>query len=964
MTVLRKLFGCFALFATAGVGAPADADRIHLDGENFERVISRKTGATIELSAGQKTLFAGGEEFRIVANGHDFVMRDFRVAEIQPGPQKVIVTLRNRDIEVDLEYWTSPRGYLRKRLRLRVRKELTLERVDVESLQISTGVNVAVPRGSRNSRGLGGLGEFPICAFAATDTAGAFLSLDFAISKIESSKGLLRVGYEPHIKLRSGEEYESHSVTIGAYRLAGERQGPYDKGAANAFRRYIRFDYAPPHLKGPQLIYTSIVNRHTEIDRLLPPTKMGETPFANTIFYTLSNANYYMLRPDKIPAEIDFCKSLGMEICQLYEGPFAWTPGNPAASVARQIGEYARDRGVKLGLFTAANHLTAAHFDHYAQDKGRPGWRMLVKDGKRGAYCWGSDEFADWFADLVIETSLNYNFRMANLDFLDITPCYDGSHGHAIGEEGIYHQVFNLVRTLENIRTSVPGYSYDSNLGWPPFVPKVAKWMDAFYLNDPHFSVYFPSLNTTEVLDNSRRYEMVSYYLKYLTPVEYFRNCEYFISGDSVLHDSQIFEYGILQGLAITPNLQLGEARALFDRLRPDDQDRARRFLSRWTSFVKANFDYYANTIFLTGLPRLGQVEIYAHAKEDRSLVFLVNPNPFPRDVSFRLDQTIGLQRKGPYLVHELYPEDRLLSGTEGFEASAGEQFEGEVPARTVIVLEVSVATGYSNPPLRIAGAPASYDRFPDHYRIRVEGEQGELRTLELFLPSNESLVRVESRGRVLPAKPVVGGHAVSVAFPKERVQPNVLKWTASPVSLEEGMNASLWRSPPDRDPIDFPQLESDASGANFLGARVENLLNERFSRELLIYFDEGKMDEESAVVVSVPQQSDQTEAKAEVVLSHEGTEWWYTARIPIAYVQTYIRPAPDQHNYIALNFKNPSAVTEIRAWLNGKETSVETFRHWRGPDRASNYYIDGTDSGLKRGANILSMFVRYGDGQ
>lgn len=74
------------------------------------------------------------------------------------------------------------------------------------------------------------------------------------------------------------------------------------------------------------------------MDRAVPPARPGERPLRNTIFYTLSDANYYMLQPERMPEEIDFCKQLSMKFCQVYKGPFEWISGNPAASVARRIG--------------------------------------------------------------------------------------------------------------------------------------------------------------------------------------------------------------------------------------------------------------------------------------------------------------------------------------------------------------------------------------------------------------------------------------------------------------------------------------------------------------------------------------------------------------------------------------------------------------------------------------------------
>jgi hypothetical protein len=939
-TLVLILFACssaqLAFGATAIVGS-----------RDTGRIISSQSGQTTGLRLGAVELPASGGEFQVTINGRAYTARDFRIAEVKSQPASVLVNLTNTDLDLTVEYLQADTGAIRKLLRLRPKHEISLERVDVELLKIPEATGETA-RSESEQKGTEG---FPICAFLEARGYGAFFSLDFAYSEIQWTGNLLSIGYQPFVKLKAGEQYESHAVTFQAYRLTGKKQGAYDSAAAEAFRRYIRFDYARPHLNGPQFFYTSIVNRFTEVDKTVPPAKEGEKPIRNTIFYTLSDANYYMLHPEKIPEEIDFCKSLSMDVCQLYEGPFEWIPGNPAASLAKRIGEYARNRGVKLGLYTGANQLTAPHFNHYAQDKGRPEWKLLTADGKREAYCWGSPEFKKWFTDVLIETSINFNFQDANFDFLKIAPCFDPKHGHAIGEKGIYRQVLNLVSSLDTVRAAVPGYVYDSNLGWPPFVPKIARSMDAFYLTDPHFTTYFPSLNATEQLDNSRRFQMVSYFLNHLTPVEYFRNCEYFVVPDSVIPDSKIFEFGILQGLALTPNLQLGEARALFDRFSPAQQEDARRFLARWTSFVRQNFELYANTLILSGMPKLGQVEIYAHATEDRSVVFLVNPNPFPAEASFAVNESIGLSGAGPFLIHELYPEDRLLN----LAASKSEHFAISVPSRTVRVFEIGREPGYSTRPLRITGAPASYDRFANHYRITLEGNQGDSRAIGLYLPDGERLTKVESNGQALQTHRAPGGYSLAVLFPKEKVEEQVQNWVVRPASLEQGTAEQLWKAAAADDSLRFPQLASSAPVANFLGARIENLLNERYSRELLVYFEPGKIPE-SDTGVAPPVEANPPPPN----LQSAGNSWWYTARFPVAYVQGFIPPAPNDHNYISLNFAKPGEVSVVKAWLNGKEVPVEIFQYWRGPAWAKNYYIDGTKHGLKRGENTVALFVKY----
>jgi hypothetical protein len=146
----------------------------------------------------------------------------------------------------------------------------------------------------------------------------------------------------------------------------------------------------------------------------------------------------------------------------------------------------------------------------------------------------------------------------------------------------------------------------------------------------------------------------------------------------------------------------------------------------------------------LSGFPEPGKLEIYTHTKADRSVVFLVNPNPFPKKGLFYLNDSIGLEGHGPYVIRELYPEERLLTGKYELHAQAGEQVDMEVSSRSVRVLEISRVPGYSNPPIQLAGLPASYDRFPDRYRIIVEGYQGERNDLYLFLPVTERISRVE----------------------------------------------------------------------------------------------------------------------------------------------------------------------------------------------------------------------------
>ncbi len=214
---------------------------------------------------------------------------------------------------------------------------------------------------------------------------------------------------------------------------------------------------------------------------------------------------------------------------------------------------------------------------------------------------------------------------------------------------------------------------------------------------------------------------------------------------------------------------------------------------------------------------------------------------------------------------------------------------------------------------------------------------------MRLFPPENEALVRAESGGAPTPLSEVVGGYEFTVRFPKERVIPDVSEWTV-------GVNPP----PAAGEAVRLPWLGSDSAAANFLGARVENLLNERFTRELLVYFEPRPrpriLREHSATPMEAPANP----------AGLNGRKFWYVSHFPIAFVQHYIPPPPDQHNYISLNFKRPEEVAEIKVWLNDREAVVERYHQWRGPAGAFTFYIDGTRAALKRGGNVLRLFVRY----
>jgi hypothetical protein len=947
-------------------------DQLKITNQDLSRIIQSNTMLSVvkSLKGNEEITIESDYEFLLNFSGKIYKSSDFAVANVKKSEKRTVVHLSHEKMDVKCVYQVlADKPYLKKWLEITFHESGILEKLCVESFMVPSNAHYKVAKSS---------GNFDICLFISNEKSGLFFTLDFPYNDIminaEASASALQnnhveISYPPYQYVSADETVYSHISTIGDYSLIGIDQGGYDLGQAESFRHYLLFDYAKPHLQAPQLVYTSIVNQYTEVNFNVPDTPKGQFPVQNKIFYTLTNSPYFMLYPERITNEIDFCKEVSMDFCQVYEGPFEWTDENPDEKTILNVKEYAEKTGIKLGLYNGANNLTAPHFNHYGEQKGKSEWHIVDADGKEtGTYCFGSDEFTRWFTDVIIEASQKCGFLMANFDFLTITPCHAKNHNHPIG--GVYQQVANVRKCLNEIRSAVPGYVFDSNLGWAPLVPKIACEMDGFYLTDPYVNTYFPSLNATKILDDSRRADMIKYFKDYLTPVEYFRNCEYFVCADSVIHDFSLFEYGILQGLAVTPNLQLGESLALFDRMNSKQCQHVKDFLAKWTQFVKENWEYYHYTKILTDLPAVGQVEIYAHCKGEKGFIFLVNPNPYRLSTQFVLDETIGLSSADNFIIKELYPEENCFPAVGRLPYKKyGDivQFKVESQSCAVLAIEPANTDDYA----KLFGLPACLQKTTDGYQTILTGFQGDRKRLFLQPPSDEEVIAIYCDGKEIPFSQKSGLSEFEITFPKGKVDPEIRQWTISGGSLEFGLEQNFHNGI-NGDKITFPVLDNFLSrdGSDykrsldslnislpntFLGAYVENLLNEKYPVSIkIVTQNKIKHDEQFSMVLD----SDFISKEQKAIPQDSCDELWLSSEFDVPFIQRYIPPDYYHHNFIMLNFLKPEQIKGIRAWVNGAEVNVNRYDYWRGGSGSFTYYIDGTRSSLRSGKNTLVLWV------
>jgi hypothetical protein len=308
--ILHSAVAAFAFLMLSSARSATAQRTISIGSAETAWVLDTKTGGSHSIRLAGYELATSGEEFRLTVNGQRLTFADFHLNTPQREGAALRVPLQHALLNVDLLYTPTALGGVRKKMILHAQRAITLDEIDVESIRFESGVRIEIARGPAIPHSVGNL---PICTFLETGHAGGFFSLDFPYSDASAENSTLRIGYRPHESLVPGRPYESLAVTLMSYRLTTRKSGTWDAAAAAEFRRYLRFDYALPHWNAPQLIYTSIVNRYTEVDAAVPPTPLARDPIQNTIFYTLSDANYLMLRPEKVPEEIDFCKALSMD---------------------------------------------------------------------------------------------------------------------------------------------------------------------------------------------------------------------------------------------------------------------------------------------------------------------------------------------------------------------------------------------------------------------------------------------------------------------------------------------------------------------------------------------------------------------------------------------------------------------------------------------------------------------------
>ena len=196
--------------------------------------------------------------------------------------------------------------------------------------------------------------------------------------KSNSKRGLTKVSYPPYDAVKSGETYTCHSLTMGAVLLSGTERNGFDLGEVASLDAYIQERYQP-RFERPMFTASCINNRYAQ-------------PRGDVIFYTMKDNPTWSLNVDELKRELALMPKLGMEYYQLFPGVFDWGKDDPSPETVKEVMDYARSLGVRVGDYSATNRLFVSHYNEYRNHLDRPDWLMKGKEEKlsSGQFCFGA----------------------------------------------------------------------------------------------------------------------------------------------------------------------------------------------------------------------------------------------------------------------------------------------------------------------------------------------------------------------------------------------------------------------------------------------------------------------------------------------------------------------------------------------------------------------------------------------
>ena len=758
-----------------------------------------------------------------------------------------------------------------------------------------------------------------ICVFLRGESVSFFLSLDFPYSRIVCGGSRAEIGCDPLDMLAEGETYAPHSLTIGAARLTGEPAGQFDRGEIEAFSEYVRARM-PKHFRGERPIFstTCITNRMTDV-------RDGR------IFWSMSDNPTLTLDPETLKEEVRLCAELGIEYYQVFEGFYDWEEDGSTERNLRDVMALARSLGVRVGDYMTALELNCWHYNYHDRGLSDPEMCALLEEDllrsedRRHFLCYGSDKTVEFLKNTILRSIKRNGEEMICLDGNAALPCFDASHGHNPGS--LYAHIRGLTRFMQAMNDTSELFMTWSNAGnWLEFMPKLLWYNQNVYLTDPHPREYSSSLNNLKYYGDCRREQMVTVHEKYFVPYSAFSNCEYYAFRHSRVDDAETFEYSFLQGLAVTPNICLGELRTFLERTSSKRLPYVKAFIRRWMDFIRENIDCWKNVFRLGDAPGAGANECYAHMNGSRGFLCLVNQNQCAQRFRFALDGSIGLSGKpgDRYLLSEVYPGEHPLAEQTLPGPLYGERMTLTVPAYSVRYIKLEPY--YEPEGLRLYGIDADIRSADGRTVCEVRAGCGMNIPVAVWSPGNIC-------GAEVRTAPNVPKYFFETSLSELRISGRAARFTINMPRERFERELSLWRVDGGEEYY-LTQASSD-----FCGGYIHNLYDEEQRALLTLSHSQGR-DAPDSTVIAAPRQPETPCGKFAPPTRRASV---YETTFDIPFIEW---PAMSNlygfDELIELVFADSMSVCGIRAQIDGRPVEVREYRYPSAPTMKA-FYIELT---------------------
>jgi hypothetical protein len=595
----------------------------------------------------------------------------------------------------------------------------------------------------------------PTVEFIRHHAGGMFTGIENPFYHAELDVKGMALNFEPGLILNAGEGYESEPQFLGVYKKSGvmiedsdrpfrypNASGyiPIDRNESRAMRAFA-LDYLAP-------VQNTVQNINYQFFHPLP-----QKP-------TTEDDKRYFLKT------IDTFADIGGDMIIFrplhpYRKPDAVTPfwnviPDDKNATARQIADYARQKGISYGFYMGcAAHGNEGNAAGLPFRPDRSEWKKMDAAGRRAQdNCLGCDDFFSWWFQVQDTTIKKYQLSNWSWDpsLGSAMNCYDESHGHIAGQ-GAYKGWRRCIELAGRLKHDNPGLFIQGFYGVKHFGLWGMKHMDQHEVyNEQTACVCTHHTQISDDRQNADGLRFQNYWcmrFRFLPTVMghalVHRMCEGPFDRELIkAWDFYGWRYGLMSALAVSGSVM--------PAILPYESDLVpgyKEFYRKWTRWAADNFEYIQYTEPFGEQVQPGTIDGYARIKGDHGFVFLFNGNPRPSQIRFEVGDEINLQAAGNYEFVELYPAENpaiVLDDLGRSVFALGQQACMTIPANACKLIELRRMTKTADPVL--VGVSGQATLNDEQLQISsVEGRPGQLSSLRVRLLEATRVTTVSVNG-------------------------------------------------------------------------------------------------------------------------------------------------------------------------------------------------------------------------